>query len=163
MHEWLVWLESTALSTWVRESGSLWAYPMVLTAHTVGMSLLVGASAVLDLRLLGVAPRVPLGPLAVVFRALWTGAAVSLVSGLLLFGADASTKGATTVFFVKLACIAAAIVVAWRLRRAFAGGDATDTAAPSGHTRLLAVVSLLLWAGAITAGRFMAYLTPGPS
>jgi alkylation response protein AidB-like acyl-CoA dehydrogenase len=60
-----VWLESTALSTWVRESGSLWAYPMVLTAHTVGMSLLVGANAVIDLRLLGVAPRVPLGPLAV--------------------------------------------------------------------------------------------------
>ena len=160
MHEWLVWLESTALSTWVRESGSLWAYPMVLTAHTVGMSLLVGASAVLDLRLLGVASRVPLGPLAVVFRALWTGAVISLVSGLLLFGADASTKGATTVFFVKLACIAAAIVVAWRLRRAFAGGD---DAVPSGHSRLLAVVSLLLWAGAITAGRFMAYLTPGPS
>ena len=159
MHEWLVWLESTALSTWVRESGSLWAYPMVLTAHTVGMSLLVGTSAVLDLCLLGVAPRVPLGPLAVVFRALWTGAALSLVSGLLLFGADASTKGATAVFFVKLACIAAAIVVAWRLRRAFAGGDA---AVPSGHTRLLAVVSLLLWTAAITAGRFMAYLTPEP-
>jgi hypothetical protein len=160
VHEWLVWLESTGLSTWVRESGSLWAYPMVLTAHTVGMSLLVGASAVVDLRLLGVAPRVPLGPLAAVFRGLWAGAALSLVSGLLLFGADASTKGATTVFFVKLACIAAAIVVTWRLRRAVADGD---TSVPSGATRLLAVVSLLLWAGAITAGRFMAYLTPGPS
>ncbi len=99
----LLWLEATAVSTWVRESGSLWAYPTVLAAHTVGMSLLVGANAALDLRLLGVAPQVPLGPLAVIFRALWTGAALSIGSGLLLFGADASTKGATPVFLVKLA------------------------------------------------------------
>jgi hypothetical protein len=162
VHEWLVWLESTAVSTWVRESGSLWAYPMVLTAHTVGMSLLVGASAVIDLRLLGVAPRVPLGPFAVVFRALWTGAAISLVSGLLLFGADASTKGATTVFFVKLAFIAAGLVVAWRLTRGFSGGAAGDIEPSPGRTRLLAVLSLLLWTAAITAGRFMAYLTPEP-
>lgn len=165
MHEWLVWLESTAVSTWVRESGSLWAYPMVLTAHTVGMSLLVGASAVIDLRLLGVAPQVPLGPLAVVFRALWTGAALSLMSGMLLFGADASTKGATTVFFVKLAFIAGGLVVAWRLARVFAGigRDASaDVEASAARTRLLAVLSLLLWTAAITAGRFMAYLTPEP-
>lgn len=161
MHEWLVWLESTAVSTWVRESGSLWAYPLVLTAHTVGMSLLVGASAVIDLRLLGVAPRLPLGPLAVVFRAVWAGAIISLLSGLLLFGADASTKGATTVFFVKLAFIAGGLVAAWRLARVFDGG-ARATAPPPGGTRLLAVMSLLLWTAAITAGRFMAYLTPEP-
>lgn len=163
MHEWLVWLESTAVSTWVRESGSLWAYPMVLTAHTVGMSLLVGASAVIDLRLLGVAAMAPLSPLAVVFRALWTGAALSLISGLLLFGADASTKGATTIFFVKLAFIAGGMVVAWRLARVFAAiGSIADPEASPGRTRLLAVLSLLLWTAAITAGRFMAYLTPEP-
>jgi len=163
VHEWLVWLESTALSTWVRESGSLWAYPLVLTAHTVGMSLLVGANAVIDLRLLGVAPMVPLGPLAVVFRALWTGAAISLISGLLLFGADASTKGATTIFFVKLAFIAGGVLVAWRLTRVFTNGGAqADIEASPGRTRLLAVLSLLLWTAAITAGRFMAYLTPEP-
>jgi hypothetical protein len=165
VHEWLVWLESTALSTWVRESGSLWAYPLVLTAHTVGMSLLVGASAVIGLRLLGVAPGVPLGPLAVVFRALWTGAAMSLVSGLLLFGADASTKGATTVFFVKLAFIAGGVLVAWRLTRLFSGDGTSagaDTETSPGRTRMLAALSLLLWAAAITAGRFMAYLTPEP-
>lgn len=162
MHDLLVWLESTAVSTWVRESGSLWAYPAVLAAHTVGMSLLVGASAVLDLRLLGVALQVPLSPLAAVYRALWAGAALSFLSGALLFGADASTKGATTVFFVKLAFIAAGIVVAIRLRRAFRSPEADADVVP-GRTRALALLSLLLWAGAITAGRFMAYLTPGPS
>ena len=162
MHDFLLWLETAAVSTWVRESGSLWAYPAVLALHTVGMSLLVGASAVLDLRLLGVAPQVPLAPLVAVFRAVWTGAALSVVSGLLLFGADASTKGATPVFLVKLIFIAAAIVVARRLRRTVYGQDA-EAADISFAAKALAVASLLLWTGAITAGRFMAYLTPGPS
>ena len=162
MHELLLWLEATAVSTWVRESGSLWAYPTVLAAHTVGMSLLVGANAALDLRLLGVAPQVPLGPLAVMFRALWTGAALSIVSGLLLFGADASTKGATPVFLVKLVLIAAALAVARRLRRTIYRPD-TDAVSVPLSAKGLAVASLLLWAGAITAGRYMAYLTPGPS
>ena len=162
MHDVLVWLETAAVSTWVRESGSLWAYPTVLAAHTVGMSLLVGANAVLDLRLLGVAPLVPLGPLVVVFRGLWAGAAVSFVSGLLLFCADATTKGTTPVFLVKLTLIAAALAVARRLRRTIYRPD-TDTVAIPLAAKALAVASLLLWAGAITAGRFMAYLTPGPS
>jgi hypothetical protein len=162
VHEFLLWLEATTISTWVRESGSVWAYPSVIAAHTVGMSVLVGASAVLDLRVLGVASQVPLRLLAVVFRAVWTGAAASFVSGLLLFGADATTKGTTTVFFVKLAFIAAAMVVAYRLARTVYRPGA-ETADITGAARALAVASLLLWAGAITAGRFMAYLTPGPS
>jgi hypothetical protein len=33
---------------------------MILTLHTVGLALLVGASTVLDLRLLGFAARLPL-------------------------------------------------------------------------------------------------------
>lgn len=162
MHDVLLWLESTGLSTWVRESGSLWAYPMILTMHTLGMSLLVGANAAIDLRLLGVAPQVPLAPLAGVFRIFWTGAALSLASGLLLFAADASTKGATTVFFVKLACIAAAVLVARKMQRAISGRAAESRDVATGLA-VLAVASLVLWAGAITAGRFMAYLTPGPS
>jgi hypothetical protein len=162
VHDFLLWLETAALSTWLRESGSLWAYPTVLTTHTLGMAMLVGANAALDLRLLGVAPQVPLGPMVVVFRALWTGAALSAVTGLLLFAADATTKGTTTVFFVKLACIAAALVVARVLRRTVYG-EGADAAAVTPTARVLAVASLALWAGAITAGRFMAYLTPGPS
>lgn len=162
MHDALLWLEATTVATWVRESGSLWAYPTILTAHTLGMSLLVGANTAVDLRLLGVAPLAPLAPMVDVFRILWSGAVISLISGLLLFAADASTKGATTVFVVKLACIAAAVIVARRLHRAVSGVAHGRGDVPSG-IRIHAVVSLVLWAAAITAGRFMAYLTPGPS
>jgi hypothetical protein len=60
MMEFLSSLEGSAFGTWLRESGSIWAYPAVLTLHTMGLGVLVGASTVLDLRLLGWAPRIPL-------------------------------------------------------------------------------------------------------
>ncbi len=162
VHDFLLLVESAAFSTWLRESGSVWAYPTVLTAHTLGMGILVGANAALDLRLLGVARQIPLGPMVAIFRALWSGAAISAVTGVMLFCADATTKGTTTVFFVKLGLIACAIVVAVMLRRKVYGQGAAAAAVVTATARALAVASLVLWAGAITAGRFMAYLTPGP-
>ena len=161
VHDLLLSLEHAAFSTWLRESGSVWAYPTVLTAHTLGMGILVGASAALNLRLLGVAPQVPLAPMVACFRAIWAGAAISAVTGVMLFCADATTKGTTPVFFVKLGFIACAMVVASVLRRRVYGRG-PDAAVITTAIRVLAVASLVLWTGAITAGRFMAYLAPGP-
>ena len=49
MMEYLAALEGSAFSTWLRESTSIWAYPTVLTLHTVGLAVLVGANWALDL------------------------------------------------------------------------------------------------------------------
>ena len=38
------WIETTALSIWLRESPSLWAFPFVLILHTVGLAFLVGSN-----------------------------------------------------------------------------------------------------------------------
>ena len=38
--EWLATIEGSAVSTWVRESGSIWAYPTILTLHTFGLGIL---------------------------------------------------------------------------------------------------------------------------
>lgn len=162
MHDLLVLLEGTAFSTWVRESGSPWAYPTILTTHTIAMGILVGASAALDFRLLGVAPGIPLGPMAALFRPFWIGVVMSAVTGLMLFCADATTKGTSTVFFVKIGFIALALIVA-RIKRRMVFGHGPEAAGVTFNVRALAVASLGLWTGAITAGRFMAYLTAGPS
>lgn len=45
------WLESTPVSVWINESPSLFAFPAILAAHTVGLGLLAGLSSALDLRL----------------------------------------------------------------------------------------------------------------
>ena len=52
----LVWLESSALSEWVVGSESMLAFPGILALHAIGMAFAAGLAAVLDLRILGVAP-----------------------------------------------------------------------------------------------------------
>ena len=51
MMDFAMWLESSAVGVWTRESPSIWAYPTVLTLHTVGLGVLVGANAVIDFKI----------------------------------------------------------------------------------------------------------------
>lgn len=156
-----VWLENTAIGVWTRESPSIWAYPTVLTLHTIGLGMLVGANAIIDLRLLGFAPRLPLPSLSPLYRFMWAGFAINAITGALLFAANATTKSTQPVFYVKLALIAAALVITGAIRRAVAT-DRSSSHQPAPPAvlspRRLAIVSLALWTGAIAAGRLMAYL-----
>src|SRR5678815_2861685 len=111
MMEWLASLENSGFGTWLRESPSIWAYPAVLTLHTLGLGVLVGGNAVLDLRLLGWGTGIPLAPLERLFPVMWAGFWVNAISGVALFVADATTKGTTSVFMAKLVIIVIAVVV----------------------------------------------------
>jgi len=155
----MAWLEGTGLATWVRESPSLWAYPTILTLHTVGLGIVVGASAVVDFRLLGYARRVRLVDLSPLFALMAWAFLLNAATGMLLFIADATTKSRQPVFYVKLSLIFVALWCTFATRRIVREGNPAPGAesAPSKGGRL-AVLSLLLWAGAITAGRLMAYL-----
>ena len=147
------------MAVWTRESPSIWAYPTVLMLHTVGLGMLVGANAVIDFRLLGFAPRVPIASLAPLYRFMWTGFAINATTGAMLFASDATVKARQPIFYVKLALIALALVVTAMIRRASERGRAVGAGdASPAPGRRLAAVSLLLWAGAIAAGRLMAYL-----
>ena len=154
-----MWLEGSAVGVWTRESPSIWAYPTVLTLHTVGLGVLVGANAVIDFRLLGFAPRLPIPSLAPLYRFMWAGFVINAATGVMLFASAATTKAKQPVFYIKLTLIALALVVTAVIRRTGERGPALHDADPSaGPGRRLAALSLLLWAGAVTAGRLMAYL-----
>jgi hypothetical protein len=152
-------LEQSAFSTWLHESPSIWAYPTILTLHTIGLALLVGANTVLDLRVLGVAQRLPLEGLGGSFRVMWFGFWVNALSGVALFVADATTKGSTWLFMFKLALVAVGVVLIVLTRRQVFG-DSPDHPRITPRAKLLAVASLLVWIAAITAGRLMAYINP---
>ena len=152
-----VWLESTAFSTWLRSSTSLWAFPFVLSLHTFGMAILAGLNSAVALRLLGVAPRVPIEPLAKLFPIMWGGFALSAASGLLLFIAAATMKAPQVLFWIKLGLVTCGMVNLHFLRRAIFPSATSPVAAP-GRVKTLAIASLVLWTATITAGRFMAYL-----
>ena len=155
----LLWLESLPLSVWVHESPSVWAQPTVLTLHTMGMAVLVGASWVLDLRLLGISRNVPLSAFRWVFRAVTVGLIVNLATGVLLFAQRATTLGTAIPFLIKMCLVIASVATLVPLRSLVLRSDAEQREV-SGGARLLAIASILAWSGAITAGRLLAYLVP---
>ena len=155
----LVWLESTPLGVWVHESPSVWAQPTVLTFHTMGMAVLVGASWVLDLRLLGISRNVPLSAFRWVFRAVTIGLVVNVVTGALLFVGRATTWGASIPFLIKMGLVIASAATLVPIRSRVLRSDA-DQWAVTGNARFLAIASILAWSGAIAAGRLLAYLVP---
>ena len=155
----LNWLESLPLSVWVHESPSVWAQPTVLTLHTMGMAVLVGASWVLDLRLLGISRNIPLSAFRWVFRAVAVGLIVNIVTGVLLFAQRATSLGTAIPFLIKMGLVIASVATLVPLRSLVFHSDA-DQCEVSGRARLLAIASILAWSGAITAGRLLAYLVP---
>ena len=150
-------LEQSAFSTWLLSSNSIWAYPTVLTLHTFGMMVLVGAALMIDLRLLGFGRGIPLQSMERLFRVMWAAFALNAVTGTMLFVADASKRGPSLIFWTKLAFVALGLVMAVQIRRRnFEGGAEPIVVNPS--ARRLAIVSLLAWSAAITAGRLLAYV-----
>lgn len=158
--EFLQWLENTGFSTWVRESPRIWAFPVILLVHTIGMALCVGVSAGINLRILGIAPGLRLAPLARLFPILWLGFWMNAVTGTILVMQDATNKLLNIDFYTKMVFIALALVVLRMIKtRVFLNPQLDDTAINS-NTRVLAGLSLFFWVGAITCGRLLAYVGP---
>lgn len=154
MHEFFLWIETSAFSEWVRESVSVFAFPSILAAHTVGMGFVAGVNALLDLRILGVAPQVPLVEIKRFFPVMWFGFWLNAVSGVVLLIGYPTKALTNPLFYVKLAFIAIAMVLVQSIRkRVFPEAPVEGPAYP---TRL-AIASLVCWSGAIGAGRFLAY------
>jgi hypothetical protein len=147
-----LWLESSALSLWIVQSPSLFAFPGILAAHTVGLGLLAGLNAALDVRLLGAAPRIPTSAFLRFRPVMWFGLWVNVLTGLALLLAYPTKALTNPVFYLKLALIAAALAILRILFR-----DSRTDAGVSRRTRILAALSLVAWAAAITAGRLLAY------
>jgi hypothetical protein len=158
--EFLSWLENTNFSIWVRESGSLFAFPGILLVHTYGMALVVGIVAAIDLRILGFAPALPLSTIAKFLPIFWVAFWINALTGTILLVADATTKMTNPDFFIKMGFIALAVVNQRMIQQKVLGQPTVDTAPFSGQAKLLAVTSMLFWFAAITAGRLLAYVGP---
>jgi len=146
-------IAQTAPVLWVAESD--WGYPVVLTLHAIGMALVVGIVMMFDLRVVGLAPRIPLHACRDFFRVAWIGLAINVVSGTLLFCANSSAFLHNTAFITKLALLCAAAFVTWLISHQ--SNDIEGVEVASTTTRLLATLCLLLLFGAIIAGRIIGY------
>lgn len=146
------WIENTDLSMWIVGSDSLFAFPGILAAHTVGMGLLAGLNGALDLRLLGAARGIPPAAFTRFLPLMWIGLWINVASGVTLVIAYPTKAFTNPVFYLKLALIAAALAVLGTMVRRLRRGESE-----SSTMRVLAAASLATWIAAIFAGRFLAY------
>ena len=155
-----VWLEQTAVGSHVRES--LWLFPVIETVHIFGIILLVGATSILDLRLMGVTFREePISKLARRFLPwAWAGFLIQVVTGLLLFSSEATKMYGNLGFEIKMLLILVAGINAFvfhEIAYQSVGKWDNDPVAPIG-ARAAGLLSILLWFGIVAAGRWIAYV-----
>ncbi len=153
--ELLIWVEQSAYGTWLRESVSMWAFPLPLILHAIGMGFLVGTNAALNFRILGFAESIPLASMDRVFPVMWIGLGVNFLSGISLLFAYPIKAFTNPVFYIKLALIALALLVLTRLRKHLRGSGSNDSVPK--RVKVLAGISFVLWMSATTAGRLLAY------
>ncbi|MFN7359854.1 hypothetical protein [Brevundimonas sp.] len=145
-------IEASALADWAGSEALV--YPVANTAHVIGAVLLVGGIGLLDLRLLGYGRRLAPQTLAEVVTPLaLVGFGLMVVSGGLMFAADARAMAASPLFAAKLGLIGLAGVNAVAFCSMF---RRLDGGIPPG-ARILAAVSLALWLGVVVLGRLVAY------
>lgn len=153
----LAWLSTTPVAAALKASGTL--YLVVNAAHILAIGLIVGAILPLDLRLAGLvraAPIAAVGPL--LSRTAAIGVVAALATGLCLFSVRAQEYAANPAFLVKVALVALGIVNALVLhaRGAWQTAMATDSAPPA--LRMQALLSMVIWLGALLAGRWVAFI-----
>jgi hypothetical protein len=155
-------LEASGLGRAMREW--LWLYPSVEIVHIVGIGLLFGSIAVLDLRLLGFSKTMSVRRLASHVLP-WTAASFLLIvpSGLLMFTAHATDFISSPVFVIKMCLIMLAGVnaalfhaIAMRTANVWDTEEMRDLPPPP-SVRLAGAASLLIWISVIACGRLLAY------
>ncbi len=150
-------IESSDLSTWIRETESPFGFYFILLFHNFGLAAAVGTSLFLGLRLRGFAPDLPIAPLKKFFAIVWTGVWISAVSGLFLLLAYPTKALTNPIFYIKLTLVGVGVWIMLRIQKLV-----FDDASASAEVRLargksLATWSFVAWIAAVSAGRLLAY------
>jgi hypothetical protein len=154
----LEWLEATGLAEYIRVSIS--GYPAAIAAHSIGLAVMVGPVLMLDLRLLGWFQSIPYSSLNRILAIAWVGFAINFLSGAALFAAQATTYVTNYPFLVKLALVLLGAVSAAQQQGVIAReGDSWKATGVPSSVRIVAIISIFFWVGAIITGRLIAYVT----
>jgi hypothetical protein len=155
MHPFIDWARATWAGEFVRAYG--WVFPTLESLHFIGMSLLIGVVALIDLRVLGIARGLPVAPLHRLLPLAFIGFGLNLVTGVLFFAADPASYAFNVAFRLKMFCILlAGLNALWFRLGVFldvekwgAGIEASPLA------KVISAMSLLLWIAVIVGGRFI--------
>lgn len=154
----LTWLESTAYAQWILTG--LIGWPLVLTAHAIGLAIAVGTVYAMNMRLLGLYRTIPVRAVRTLLNLAWVGIVINIISGFSLFMTQATFYvTGSPAFLVKISAIIVGIVVLVfqqkQIDRELPNWEANGV---SSQGRNLAIASLALWTLAVMTGRLIAYL-----
>jgi hypothetical protein len=162
MFEAMAWLEGSALAEALRGMG-IWTYAVINLVHILGIGLLFGSIALLDLRLLGVWRGIPFAVLARPTVPLaTTGFLVAIPSGILMLSFNTTEYHGNPFLYLKLPMVVVGLVnvavvsrlPAWRRARNGSPAERPDRwVLPAAGA-----VSLSIWLTVITCGRMIGYL-----
>ena len=156
MNSFLAFVEGSDLSNWIR-GDSMLAFPTIITLHTICMGFLAGTSSAIDLRILGVAPGVPLVSLRPFYPLMWLALAVNAVTGVLMVIGYPTKQLTNPLFYIKLSLVALGVWLVYRIGAEVLGAADAGQKAITVRAKWLAVASLAGWVSLIITGRLLEY------
>ena len=156
-HQFLEWLQATSLALSISES---W-FPLVESLHVITMAIVAGTIFIVDTRLIGLT-SVKL-PFSYVSERLlpwtWGAFACSVITGGLMFMANAVAYYGNTHFRVKmLLLVLAGLNMLYFQKVTFRTVSVWDSGRPPSAARLAGVISIGLWCSVIGVGRWIGFV-----
>lgn len=148
------WLESTSVALWVKES---WGWPLALTLHAFGSTIIVGFSFIMFLRLFGMLDTIPVASLKDLLPFIWVCVVLQALSGTLLWLTKPARYLEAGIFELKLALVVTGIFVTLYLQRALSETGLSAAMISARGIRFV-VATALVWSAVLIAGRLTAYL-----
>ena len=147
--------ENSVVGETIRNSS--WLFPVIESVHLLGLAVIGGAVLVVDLRLFGFGlTRQPVAKLAAdAQRWLIASLLVMLITGALLFSSEAIKCYYHEAFWVKMTSLLLAVVFTFTVRRKVAMAD--ESRIRPAWSKLVAVVSVILWSGVGVGGRWIGF------
>jgi len=155
----LEWLQRTSVAVQIRDS--LFTFPVLESIHVVGLALVFGTIAILDLRLLGVAStdRPVSRLMSDLLKWTWAAFALTALTGGLMFSTNAVVYFHNTFFRAKMILLVLAalnmLVFELTARRTMDRWDRSGS--PPRMAKVVATLSLVIWVGVIVAGRVIGF------
>ncbi len=149
------WCEQSRVGETIRQSS--WLFPVIEAIHLLGLGVIGGAVLIVDLRLLGLGlRRQSAAQLARDAQPWLIGSLLLMIcTGSLLFLSEAIKCYYHEAFWVKMASLFLAIVFTFTIQRRVIVADATQ--ARPVWSKVVAIVSVLLWSGVGFGGRWIGF------
>ena len=151
--EMLARLENTTLSIWLRESGI--AFFTSLTLHSIAMAFVIGVNFAIAFRLVRAVPEFELKPFLKFYKLYWLSVVVIFLSGCALLLAYPAKALTNPIFYIKFSLLTIGLIISWWLQNQMQIIKNNEFSRDKYFW--VAMISVFIWIGTITTGRFLAY------